>query len=153
MQRAPGEIHHVFRCAENRAEVLHWQRITQFHAKFQVEVRCARSQIGQQGDGVTVRKVVFKEEDMVEAIEGANLDTAHGKYVTIIVSGDKVWTLHQETDGCIGAEITFLGPTKVDVTKPLIVDDPTKKSAFSIVHSDGIVGSFLSVSAVLPRLM
>lgn len=77
--------------------------------------------------------------DMIEAIEGSDMDTAHGKYVTIVVSGDKVVTLRQETSGCIGAEITFLGPTKVDVTKPAIIDNPTRHKPFKIVYSDGIV--------------
>ncbi len=102
-----------------------------------IKLNCVNNKLLQVKQLMNIADKAFT--DMIEAIEGSDLDTAHGKYVTIIVSGDKVWTLHQETDGCIGAEITFLGPTKVDVKKPLIIDDPTKKDAFSIVFNDGIV--------------
>jgi len=101
-----------------------------------IKLNCVNNKLLQVKQLMNIADQAFN--DMIEAIAATDLDTAHGKYVTILVSGEKVWTLHRETDGCIGAEITFLGPTKVDVTKPLIVDDPTKKKPFSVVYNDGL---------------
>lgn len=106
-------------------------------AKDVIKLNCVNNKLLQIKQLMNIADRAFT--DMLEAIEGSDLDTAHGKYVAIVVSGDKVVTLRQETDGCIGAEITFLGPTKVDVTKPVIIDDPTKKKPFKIVYTDGIV--------------
>lgn|GEM_PF-4062251 len=106
-------------------------------AKDVIKLNCVNNKLLQVKQLMNIADRAFT--DMLEAIEAMDLDTAHGKYVTVLVSGEKVVTLQRETDGCIGAEITFLGPTKVDVTKPLIVDDPTKKKPFKIVYTDGIV--------------
>ena len=76
--------------------------------------------------------------DMLVAITAGSSD-AHDKYVQVTISKEKVTGLRAETEGCIGEEVVFLGPTKVDVTRPLIIDDPTKKKPFSIAYREGIV--------------
>lgn len=76
--------------------------------------------------------------DMIVAITAGG-NEAHDKFVQVTISKEKVSGLRAESEGCIGEEVVFLGPTKVDVTKPLIIDDPTKKSPFSIAYREGIV--------------
>ena len=60
VQRASGEIHHLFRCIKHGAEVLHFKRVAKFYAKMQATFTCSAFQRMQHRHSCIVLKVVRK---------------------------------------------------------------------------------------------
>lgn len=70
--------------------------------------------------------------DMVEAIASENERERYHQYTKVRITYENVTTLRSEAEGCVGEELIFLGPTRVEVEKPPIVDDPTKEDPFTL---------------------
>jgi len=52
------------------------------------------------------------------------------RFSVVSISAEKVSTLREEAEACIGEEISYLGPTNIDVDEPDVPDDPTVNDPF-----------------------
>jgi hypothetical protein len=59
------------------------------------------------------------------AIAGADEGERYHRYTVIKISGEKITTLRDEAEACVGEEISYLGPLSVNVDQPDVPDDPT----------------------------
>jgi hypothetical protein len=64
--------------------------------------------------------------DMVESIAQQSDDGRYHHFGQITIASEKVSSLRDEAEACIGEELIFLGPTQIDVDEPEIPDDPTQ---------------------------
>lgn len=65
------------------------------------------------------------ENDLTEAIASGDRDAQYHQYSQVKLAHERATSERDEAEGCIGEEIVFVGPTKVDVDGPTIPDDPT----------------------------
>jgi hypothetical protein len=65
------------------------------------------------------------ETDLTEAIAGGDRAAAVHQYGQVKLAHERTTAERDDAEGCIGEEIVFVGPTKVDVTGPTMPDDPT----------------------------
>lgn len=65
------------------------------------------------------------ENDLTEAIAGGDRDAQIHQYSQVKLAHERATAERDEAEGCIGEEIIFVGPTKVDVDGPAMPDDPT----------------------------
>ena len=79
-----------------------------------------------------VNDKLLQVKQLLNIAEGAkvNLGAASDEerthaYTEITISSEKVATLRGEAEGCVGEGEMFVGPSKLTVTAPRIVDDPT----------------------------
>lgn len=63
--------------------------------------------------------------DLTEAISGDDRDAQVAKYGQVVLAHERATAERDEAEGCIGEELIFVGPTKVEVDGPTIPDDPT----------------------------
>lgn len=63
--------------------------------------------------------------DLTEAISGDDRDAQVAKYGQVVLAHERATAERDEAEGCIGEELIFVGPTKVEVSGPTIPDDPT----------------------------
>jgi hypothetical protein len=63
--------------------------------------------------------------DLTEAISGDDRDAQVAKYGQVVLAHERATAERDEAEGCIGEELVFVGPTKVEVDGPTIPDDPT----------------------------
>ncbi|HUH03800.1 MAG TPA: hypothetical protein VML75_17515 [Kofleriaceae bacterium] len=68
--------------------------------------------------------------NMTEAIASNDEGGRYHQFSQVTVASDKTRTLRDEAEACIGEELTFVGPTQIEVDKPDVVDDPTKDDPF-----------------------
>ena len=66
------------------------------------------------------------QNDLTEAIAGGDRAAAAHHYGQVKLAHERTTAERDDAEGCIGEEIVFVGPTKVDVKGPVIADDPTK---------------------------
>lgn len=78
------------------------------------------------------------ENDLTEAIASSDRDAQVHQYSQIKLAHERATGERDEAEGCIGEEIVFVGPTKVDVDGPAMPDDPTQDphDGFGVVPSD-----------------
>ncbi len=74
--------------------------------------------------------------DLTEDIANSNEPGRYHNYTKITISKEKVVVLRDEAEACIGEELSFVGPTKVDVDAPPVVDDPTRDDPFTVDNPD-----------------
>jgi len=65
------------------------------------------------------------QTDLTEAIAGGDRAGQVHNYGQVKLAHERVVAERDEAEGCIGEELVFVGPTKVDVTGPDMPDDPT----------------------------
>jgi hypothetical protein len=65
------------------------------------------------------------ENDLTEAIAAGDRDAQVHQYSQIKLAHERATGERDEAEACIGEEIVFIGPTKVDVDGPAMPDDPT----------------------------
>jgi hypothetical protein len=65
------------------------------------------------------------ERDLTEAIAGDDRDAEVAKYGQVVLAHERATSERDEAEGCIGEELIFVGPTKIEVSGPTIPDDPT----------------------------
>ncbi len=65
------------------------------------------------------------ENDLTEAIASSDRDAQVHQYSQVKLAHERATSARDEAEGCIGEEIVFIGPTKVDVNGPAMPDDPT----------------------------
>lgn len=65
------------------------------------------------------------QTDLTESIAGGDRAGQVHNYGQVKLAHERVVAERDEAEGCIGEEIVFVGPTKVDVTGPDMPDDPT----------------------------
>lgn len=70
--------------------------------------------------------------DLVEAAAAGNEEERYHQYSQITISHEKASVLRDEADACVGEELSFLGPTSVDVDAPAVADDPTREPPFDL---------------------
>lgn len=70
--------------------------------------------------------------NLIEAITGGDEGERYHQFTQVTVSHEKTMGLRDEAEACIGEELTFVGPTDVEVVKPPIIDDPTQDDPFNI---------------------
>jgi hypothetical protein len=63
--------------------------------------------------------------DLTEAISGDDRDAQVAKYGQVVLAHERATAERDEAEGCIGEELIFVGPTKVETSGPTIPDDPT----------------------------
>jgi hypothetical protein len=63
--------------------------------------------------------------DLTEAIASDDRDAEVAKYGQVVLAHERATAERDEAEGCIGEELIFVGPTKVEVDGPTIPDDPT----------------------------
>ena len=75
---------------------------------------------------------LLQVKQLINIAESAKADLESGSdeerthaYTQITISSEKVATLRGEAEGCVGEGEMFVGPSRVTVTAPRIVDDPT----------------------------
>lgn len=68
--------------------------------------------------------------NLVEAIAQQDEADRYHHFGQITIASEKVQTLSDEAEACVGEEIVFLGPTEVTVDEPDIPDDPTGDDPF-----------------------
>jgi hypothetical protein len=66
------------------------------------------------------------QTDLTEAISGGDRAGAVHQYSQVKLAHERTTAERDDAEGCIGEELVFIGPTKIDVTGPSIPDDPTK---------------------------
>ena len=71
--------------------------------------------------------------NLVEATANQNDQERYHQYSQIVISGEKVSVLGDETQACVGDELIFLGSTNVVVVRPKIIDDPTSDNPFDVI--------------------
>jgi len=65
------------------------------------------------------------QTDLTEAIAGGDRAQQIHDYGQVKLAHERSTAERDDAEGCIGEEIIFIGPTKVDVTGPTMPDDPT----------------------------
>jgi hypothetical protein len=65
------------------------------------------------------------ETDLTEAISAGDRGAQVHQYSQVKLAHERAGSERDEAVGCIGEEIIFVGPTKVDVDGPAMPDDPT----------------------------
>jgi len=65
------------------------------------------------------------ETDLTEAVSAGDRAGALHQYGQVKLAHERTTAERDDAEGCIGEEIVFIGPTKVDVNGPTIPDDPT----------------------------
>ncbi|MEM9488609.1 MAG: hypothetical protein AAGC55_05665 [Myxococcota bacterium] len=68
--------------------------------------------------------------NLVEAIAAENKNERFHQFSKVTISHENVSVLRDEAEACVGEELIFLGPTAVEVDRPVIIDDPTKENPF-----------------------
>ena len=63
--------------------------------------------------------------NMQEAITHGDDEARYHEFGRITISAQQAQALTSEAENCIGEDLTFLGPTQVDVVEPEGPDDPT----------------------------
>jgi hypothetical protein len=64
------------------------------------------------------------------AILGQDDEARYHEFTKITISSEKIRAVRGEADGCVGEELSYLGETKVEVTAPDVIDDPTADTPF-----------------------
>jgi len=82
------------------------------------------------------------ENDLTEAIASSDRDAQVHQYSQVKLAHERATASRDEAEGCVGEEIVFIGPTKVDVNGPPMPDDPTDDP----VDSFGVPGDFEMVN-------
>lgn len=72
------------------------------------------------------------DTELATAISSNDEDERYHQFSRINISAEKVNSLRDEAEGCIGEEIIYVGPTKVVVDKPPFPDDPTGQDPFNL---------------------
>ena len=70
--------------------------------------------------------------DLTEAIASENEKDRYHQFGKIKIAHENVGVLRDEAEACVGEELIFIGPTEVQVDKPLLTDDPTGDDRFVI---------------------
>jgi hypothetical protein len=65
------------------------------------------------------------ENDLTEAIASGDRDAQVHQYSQVKLAQERAVAARDEAEACIGEEIIFVGPTKVEVDGPAMPDDPT----------------------------
>jgi hypothetical protein len=73
--------------------------------------------------------------DLTQAISGGDEEERYHRFSQVTISHEKAGGLRDDAEACIGEELIFLGPTKVEVDAPTGLDDPTKEDPFDL---DGV---------------
>lgn len=62
---------------------------------------------------------------LTAAISTGNEGDRYHRYTVITISVEKVRVVREEAEACVGEEISYLGPSEIDVDEPDLPDDPT----------------------------
>ena len=79
-----------------------------------------------------VKQLLNIAEGAKGGLEAGSEEERTHAYTEITVSSEKVATLRGEAEGCVGEGEMFVGPSRVIVTAPRIVDDPTMIDPFRL---------------------
>jgi hypothetical protein len=63
--------------------------------------------------------------NLQEAIARGDEDARYHEFGRITVASQQGRVMGSEAESCIGEDLSFVGPTQVDVTEPALPDDPT----------------------------
>jgi hypothetical protein len=97
-------------------------------AKDIIKLNCVNDKLLQ------VKQLLNIADDARVQLQVAGDDREHA-YTEITLASEKVATLGGEADGCVGEGEIFVGATKVSVSAPRVIDDPTTIDPF---HLGGI---------------
>ncbi|MCG8420912.1 MAG: hypothetical protein MJE77_23575 [Proteobacteria bacterium] len=74
--------------------------------------------------------------ELVEAIAGNDDRDRYHQFSKVTIAYENISVLRDEAEACVGEELMFVGPTRRDVEKPPILDDPTLEEPFDYTTGD-----------------
>ena len=73
------------------------------------------------------------KSNLTGAIANRNESDRYHQYSMITVADEKVRTLRDEAEACLGEELVIKGPATISVEAPDVPDDPTRPDPFALV--------------------
>ena len=64
------------------------------------------------------------------ALSTGDQSERHHHFTVVTISAEKVRIAREEAEACIGEEISYVGPSQIDVDEPDLPDDPTEPDPF-----------------------
>lgn len=64
------------------------------------------------------------------AISTGDEGERYHRFSVVTISVEKVHVVREEAEACVGEEISYLGPSEIDVDEPDLPDDPTQPDPF-----------------------
>jgi len=64
------------------------------------------------------------------AISTGDEGERYHRFSVVTISAEKVHVVREEAEACVGEEISYLGPSEIDVDEPDLPDDPTEPDPF-----------------------